>query len=113
MLRLAGLKYSEADKLQMNPFINFCLYVAARVFIHVLKKTPGDAEVRSSLEFLLAVMQSFKTTNPLSESFLIQVGLDLQGGGIGNMLQTGTPSASTLARLEMVVSLYSLCSANR
>ncbi|KAL8755642.1 MAG: hypothetical protein Q9184_004735 [Pyrenodesmia sp. 2 TL-2023] len=93
---------SHLDCRGMNPFISFCLYVAARVFIHVLKKTPGEAEVRSSLEFLLAVMQSFKTTNPLSESFLIQVGLDLQGGGIGDMLQTGTPSASTLARLELV-----------
>ncbi len=85
----------------------FCLYVAARVFIHVLKKSPGEAEIRSSLEFLLAAMQQFRKVNPLSESFLIQLGLDLQGSGMDFLLQNpshSSTSMSTMARLEMIVS---------
>lgn len=88
----------------MNPFIAFCLYVAARVFIHILKKNPNDAETRSSLEFLLAAMQQIKTTNPLSESFLIQLGLDLQGAGMDSMLQNSTHSSTVKAKLEIMVS---------
>lgn len=95
----------------MNPFINFCLYVAARVFIHMLKKSPDEAEVRSSLDFLLAAMRQFKTTNPLSESFMIQLGLDLQGCGIEDVLQNETHSFTTMARLNMAVRLPSLFTA--
>lgn len=48
-------------------------------------------------------MQQFKTTNPLSESFLIQLGLDLQGTGMTYLLQSN-PQCSTMARLELMVS---------
>ncbi len=93
----------------------FCLYVAARVFIHVLKKNPNEAEVRSSLEFLLVAMQQFRKVNPLSESFLIQLGLDSQGTGVDFLLQNPSHSTShstsqswssmsTMAKLEVIVS---------
>lgn len=95
----------------MNPFMAFCLYVAARVFIHVLKKSPNEAVVRSSLEFLLVAMQQFRKVNPLSESFLIQLGLDSQGTGVDFLLQNPSHSASqswssmsTTAKLELIVS---------
>lgn len=88
----------------MNPFIAFCLYVAARVFIHVLKKNPQETELRSSLEFLLAAMQHFKTSNPLAESFLIQLGLDLRGTGIDFLLQNPTHSSLMQAKLAILVS---------
>lgn len=87
----------------MNPFTAFCLYVAARTFVHILKKSPEDVEIRSSLEFLLAALQQFKTTNPLSESFLIQLGLDLRGTGIDFLLQNPTHSSATMAKLEVMV----------
>ncbi|KAL8859483.1 MAG: hypothetical protein Q9178_004161 [Gyalolechia marmorata] len=93
------------DSNGMNPCMAFCLYVAARVFIHVLKKSPDEAEIRSSLEFLLAAMQQFRKVNPLSESFLIQLGLDLQGSGMDFLLQNPShswTSVSTMARLEMI-----------
>lgn len=97
----------------MNPFIAFCLYVAARVFIHILKKGPDEAEIRSSFEFLLMAMQQFKTTNPLSESFLIQLGLDLQGSGMDFLLQNHTQSSTTLAKLKIIVSRLSPFATNR
>ncbi|KAL8932512.1 MAG: hypothetical protein Q9211_006272 [Gyalolechia sp. 1 TL-2023] len=93
---------SHLDCQGMNPFIAFCLYVAARVFIHILKKNPNEAEIRSSLELLLAAMQQFKTTNPLSESFLIQLGLDLQGTGMHYLLQNSPRSSTTMAKLELI-----------
>ncbi|KAL8736190.1 MAG: hypothetical protein Q9166_000345 [cf. Caloplaca sp. 2 TL-2023] len=97
--------YVFADHGQMNPFLAFCLYVAARVFIHELKKSPNESEIRSSLEFLLAAMQLFRRTNPLSESFLIQLGLDLQGTGMDFLLQNPnqtSTSMSTMSRLETI-----------
>ncbi|KAL8672559.1 MAG: hypothetical protein Q9168_002995 [Polycauliona sp. 1 TL-2023] len=96
------------DSRGMNPFLAFCLYVAARVFIHVLKRKPDESEVRSSLEFLLVAMQQFRKCNPLSESFLIQLGLDSQGAGLDVIAQDPSQakdfflssSMSTHAKLE-------------
>lgn len=66
----------------MNPFMAFCLYVAARVFVQYLKKMPDDHEVRQSLEFLLAAMRAIQRKNPLSESFLVQLNMDIEGSGL-------------------------------
>lgn len=66
----------------MNPFLAFCLYVAARVFVQYLKSRKEDSAVKSSLHFLLAAMQVLKTKNPLTESFLVQLDVDLEGSGL-------------------------------
>ena len=66
----------------MNPFISFCLYVAARVFVQYLKSRPKDGQIRASLQFLLQAMQAIKRKNPLTESFLVQLDVDLEGAGI-------------------------------
>lgn len=67
---------------QMNPFISFCLYVASRVFVQYLKSRPKDTQVRSSLQFLLSAMHAIKRKNPLTESFLVQLDVDLEGAGL-------------------------------
>ena len=67
----------------MNPFMAFCLYVAARVFVQYLKKMSNDQEIRQSLEFLLAAMQALQRKNPLTESFLVQLKMDIEGSGLG------------------------------
>lgn len=66
----------------MNPFSAFCLYVAARVFVQYLKSRPDDQSVRASLDFLLGAMRALKRTNPLAESFLVQLDVDLGGNGV-------------------------------
>jgi hypothetical protein len=66
----------------MNPFIAFCLYVAARVFVQYLKAHRDDATITSSLQFLLAAMQALKSKNPLTESFLVQLDVDLEGSDL-------------------------------
>lgn len=66
----------------MNPFMAFSLYVAARVFVEYLKKMPADQEIRQSLEFLLAAMQAIQMKNPLTESFLVQLNMDIEGSGL-------------------------------
>jgi hypothetical protein len=68
--------------MQMNPFLAFCLYVAARVFIQYLKFRPKDEQMIASLQFLLAAMNALKRKNPLTESFLVQLDVDLEGMGI-------------------------------
>ena len=68
----------------MNPFISFCLYVAARVFVQYLKSRPEDSQTGDSLRFLLSAMNALKKKNPLTESFLVQLDVDLEGLGIRN-----------------------------
>lgn len=84
----------------MNPYMPFCLYVAARVFIQLLKANARDLEISRSLNFLLAAMAWLKTKNPLSESFLVQLSLDIQGSGLDHVLRN--PELAT--RLKDTVS---------
>jgi hypothetical protein len=66
----------------MNPFISFCLYVAARVFVQYLKSRPTDDQGKSSLQFLLTAMETLKRKNPLTSSFLVQLEADMREGGL-------------------------------
>lgn len=76
--------YSRTNQFQMNPFISFCLYVAARVFVQYLKSRPDDSQTGDSLRFLLSAMNALKRKNPLTESFLVQLDVDLEGLGMRN-----------------------------
>ena len=62
----------------MNPIFSFCLYVAARVFVQYLKSRPNDSQASDSLRFLLSAMNALKRRNPLTESFLVQLDVDLE-----------------------------------
>ncbi|KAJ4367391.1 hypothetical protein N0V83_006973 [Neocucurbitaria cava] len=78
---------SHMDLGAMNPFISFCVYVAARVFVQYLKTRPKDQQMNSSLQFLLQAMQALRRKNPLTESFLVQLDLDLESAGIIGLQQ--------------------------
>ncbi|KXT14378.1 hypothetical protein AC579_2777 [Pseudocercospora musae] len=78
---------SHLDLCAMNPFISFCLYVAARVFVQYLKSRPKDAQVKASLQFLLSAMHAIKRKNPLTESFLVQLDVDLEGARLEDSAQ--------------------------
>ncbi|TKA81482.1 hypothetical protein B0A55_02939 [Friedmanniomyces simplex] len=78
---------SHLDLSAMNPFISFCLYVAARVFVQYLKSRPKDTQVRASLQFLLSAMHAIKRKNPLTESFLVQLDVDLESAGLEDARQ--------------------------
>lgn len=62
--------------------MSFCLYIAARVFVQYLKSRPDDSSVYSSLQFLVSALTAMKNKNPLTESFLVQLDVDLDGTGI-------------------------------
>ncbi|KAL2019245.1 hypothetical protein VTK56DRAFT_9972 [Thermocarpiscus australiensis] len=72
---------SHLDLSVMNPFISFCLYVSARVFVQYLKSRPDDSQTADSLRFLLSAMNALKRRNPLTESFLVQLDVDLEALG--------------------------------
>ncbi|KAI0136285.1 fungal-specific transcription factor domain-containing protein [Xylariales sp. AK1849] len=72
---------SHMDLSAMNPFISFCLYVASRVFVQYLKSRPDDSQTADSLRFLLSAMNALKRKNPLTESFLVQLDVDLEALG--------------------------------
>ncbi|RDA92285.1 hypothetical protein CP533_3254 [Ophiocordyceps camponoti-saundersi (nom. inval.)] len=69
---------SHMDLSAANPFMAFCLYVAARVFVQYLKSRPEDSHATDSLRFLLSAMNVLKRRNPLTESFLVQLDVDLE-----------------------------------
>lgn len=73
---------SHLDFNGTNPFMTFSIYVAARVLVQYLKLNPQDAESKQALEFLLLAMASIRTRSPLSESFMIQLNLDIESNGI-------------------------------
>ncbi|KAJ3564800.1 hypothetical protein NPX13_g7723 [Xylaria arbuscula] len=73
---------SHLDLSAMNPFVSFCLYVAARVFVQYLKSRPDDCQTADSLRFLLTAMNALKKKNPLTESFLVQLDVDLEALGL-------------------------------
>ncbi|CAI7672461.1 unnamed protein product [Penicillium discolor] len=73
---------SHVDLTSLNPFMSFCLYIAARVFVQYLKSRPEDSSVHSSLQFLVSALNAMKNKNPLTESFLVQLDVDLDGTGI-------------------------------
>jgi hypothetical protein len=72
----------STNSLQLNPFMSFCLYIAARVFVQYLKSRPDDSTVYSSLQFVISALNAMKAKNPLTESFLVQLDVDLEGTGI-------------------------------
>jgi len=73
---------SHLDLAQLHPFVAFCLYVAARVFVQYLKSKREDSAVRASLIFLLSAMNALRLLNPLTESFIVQLDVDLEGSGL-------------------------------
>lgn len=77
---------SHMDLVQMNPFTAFCLYVAARVFVQFLRARPSEQQVSASLHFLLSAMHAMTRKNPLTESFIAQLELDMETAGIANPL---------------------------
>ena len=76
----------------MNPFISFCLYVAARIYTHAYKKRPNDESVRSNLDFLLITMQAHRKKNPITESFLVQLMVELDAAGLDHHLYQRDPT---------------------
>jgi hypothetical protein len=91
---------------QLNPFISFCLYISARVFVQYLKSRPEDSSVHSSLQFVVSALNAMKNKNPLTESFLVQLDVDLDGTGIRALDDRQKESAR--ASFAMAVSLVIL-----
>ncbi|KAF7160948.1 hypothetical protein CNMCM5623_006510 [Aspergillus felis] len=70
---------SHTDLTLMNPFMSFCVYVAARVFVQYLQSRPDDSAARSSLQFFFSALDALKNKNPMTESFLVQLDVDIEG----------------------------------
>ncbi|KAF1989361.1 hypothetical protein K402DRAFT_326987 [Aulographum hederae CBS 113979] len=99
---------THLDLSAMNPFISFCLYVAARVFVQYLKFRPKDQQMTSSLQFLLNSMQALKRKNPLTESFIVQLDLDLEGAGI-DVGQRGVNFYKRNFQVSSILQIFGYC----
>ena len=66
----------------MHPFLPFCIFLAARVFIQHVKLHPNDHDTASSIRFLLCAMTVMQAVNPLAACFLVQLDVDLEGTGL-------------------------------
>ena len=51
------------------------------MFVQFLKSRPDDSQVADSLRFLLNAMNALKRKNPLTESFVVQLDVDLEALG--------------------------------
>lgn len=95
----------------MNPFSPFCLYVAARVLIQYVVDQPDDDQARSSVKFLLTAIAALKSSNPLADSFLVQLDVEVEGSG---MDAPGTNTRSAAEKQQCMVRLdaspFPLCS---
>lgn len=78
--------------MQLNPFMSFCLYISARVFVQYLKSRPDDSSVYSSLQFVIVALNAMIAKNPLTECFLVQLDVELGDTGIQAIerLKTGS-----------------------
>lgn len=85
----------------MNPFLSFCVYVAARVFVQYLKSRPDDTVVQSSLQFIVSALNALKNKNPLTETFLVQLDVDTEGmslhGTQGPVVRDGNLNARVVS----------------
>ncbi|KAJ5168279.1 uncharacterized protein N7482_003873 [Penicillium canariense] len=95
---------SHIDLSSLNPFMSFCLYISARVFVQYLKSRPDDSTVYSSLQFVVSALNAMKSKNPLTESFLVQLDVDLEGTGIRAV--DNTKSGSGISRAVQVMQTY-------
>lgn len=68
---------------QLNTHTPFSLYVAARIFARVLKAESENDDAKSSVRFLLSALLAIKDSNPLAESYLVQ--LDLEGVSLASL----------------------------
>ncbi|KUJ12841.1 uncharacterized protein LY89DRAFT_592586 [Mollisia scopiformis] len=71
---------AHVDLATLNVYTPFSLYVATRIFAEIAKRNPYDDEAQSSMRFLLSALVAIKDSNPLAESYLLQ--LDLEGFGL-------------------------------
>ncbi|KAE8418148.1 hypothetical protein BDV36DRAFT_163992 [Aspergillus pseudocaelatus] len=85
---------SHMDLTALNPFMSYSVYVAARVFVQYLKSRPDDSAARSSLGFVFAALDAMKNKNPLTESFLVQLDVDIEGTPFRDIRQAKRPRIS-------------------
>ena len=90
----------------MNPFLAFCLYVAARVIIHSYRKRTNDESIKNKLDFLLNAMQAHRKKNQLTESFLVQLTFELEAAGLDNPLSKRNAGMTDLSTGELKVCNY-------
>ncbi|GAB1203987.1 hypothetical protein APSETT445_002635 [Aspergillus pseudonomiae] len=88
---LAPSMISHMDLTALNPFMSYSVYVAARVFVQYLKSRPDDSAARSSLGFVFTALDAMKNKNPLTESFLVQLDVDIEGTPFRDIRQAKRP----------------------
>jgi hypothetical protein len=86
----------------MNPFMSYSVYIAARVFVQYLKSRPDDSAARSSLRFVFTALDALKSKNPLTESFLVQLDVDIEGTPFQDVRQAKKPRTTNYVQQDRV-----------
>ena len=73
----------------MGPWVSFCLYLSARVFVQFLSEPdrPDKRKLLQSLSFLTGFMKSLKQKSPYTISLLLQLEADV--AALGGLNPTG------------------------
>ncbi|KAE9368880.1 hypothetical protein N431DRAFT_415637 [Stipitochalara longipes BDJ] len=91
---------AHTDLSLLNIYTPFALHLAVRIFARVLQSVQSEAETEdsvSNMRFLLSALVALRETNPLAESYLIQ--LDLEGVGLA-ALQANVEGGGIALRFE-------------
>ncbi|KAF8854633.1 hypothetical protein BDZ45DRAFT_656400 [Acephala macrosclerotiorum] len=81
-------RVAHLDLSMLNVYTPFSLYVATRIFAKISKHSPHNEDIHSTHLFLLSALVAIRDTNPLAESYLIQ--LDLEGFGLSALQENTT-----------------------
>ncbi|KAF4625684.1 hypothetical protein G7Y89_g12482 [Cudoniella acicularis] len=95
-------RIAHTDLSKLNVYTPFSLYLATRIFSQISKADPHDDNASSSTHFLLSALTAIKDSNPLVESYMIQ--LDLEGIGL-SALQANVRVSSQLAKSMAGISI--------
>ena len=87
----------------MNPPVSLCIYAASRVFLQYMKTRPDDTAARSSLQFIFSALGALKDKNPLAESFLVQLDVDIDGTPFSDQRPNGIISAKEKVRIDRML----------
>ncbi|KAF7592765.1 hypothetical protein BBP40_012523 [Aspergillus hancockii] len=94
---------SHMELTSMNPFMSYSVYIAARVFVQYLKSRPDDSAARSSLRFVFTALDALKSKNPLTESFLVQLDVDIEGTPFRDIRQAKKPRTAKYVQQDKIL----------
>ena len=96
----------------MNPWMGFCLYAAATVFIQQEGEVEKCASNMSNLEFVLAAMKAIANRHSITTYFITQLQIEIEESGIlesSDSKMNKNPISGFMPERGAPKTIYNLC----